>query len=369
MDLAALSASYGNFYAPTFYVYVDGGDLMRDHHIPVSQVEVDLKLQAAGHFNFTVVDTFSFKDHSFLTGDGQPVLKLLNFGARVEIRMGYGDRNGTRVVMRGMIAEVTANYPDGGSPELSVSGFDSLFPLLNGDHSQTWRTRYDSDAVTDVAARCGLALTAEPTDEEHPQIEQNHESDFQFILKLADRNYFKVYVEEDEQRSVLWFVPPNDLGDPVVTMAWGEGLLSFRPSANLAGQVGRAEVYAYDPKGAKKITGLTDREPLTDMEGKLRSAADLFQSMGGEEPVLRMRHPVFTQTEVTTRSLAALKEKEEEFLTGDCESIGLPDIRPDYNVELTKLGVPFSRIYYVEQATHRVDSNGYRTSFKVKQKT
>jgi phage protein D len=45
----------------------------------------------------------------------------------------------------------------------------------------------------------------------------------------------------------------------------------------------------------------------------------------------------------------------------------LPEIRPDRNVELDNLGVPFSKTYYVQEATHRIDTSGYRTRFKVKE--
>ena len=33
------------------------------------------------------------------------------------------------------------------------------------------------------------------------------------------------------------------------------------------------------------------------------------------------------------------------------------------------LGRRFSKVYYVEQATHHIDGNGYRTRFKVKETT
>jgi len=43
------------------------------------------------------------------------------------------------------------------------------------------------------------------------------------------------------------------------------------------------------------------------------------------------------------------------------------ELRPDRNVELDKLGLPFSKTYYIQQATHKIDSSGYRTRFKVKE--
>ena len=76
---------------------------------------------------------------------------------------------------------------------------------------------------------------------------------------------------------------------------------------------------------------------------------------------------MFTQAEADKRAKAALSERAKQFLTGEGETIGLPEIRPDRNVELANLGSPFSKIYYIQQATHKIDANGFRTRFKVKE--
>jgi phage protein D len=86
-----------------------------------------------------------------------------------------------------------------------------------------------------------------------------------------------------------------------------------------------------------------------------------------KRPTLRLRQPVFTQAEADKRAKAALNEKAKQFLTGEGEAIGLPELRPDRNVELANLGVPFSKTYYIQQATHKIDAGGYRTRFKVKE--
>ena len=86
-----------------------------------------------------------------------------------------------------------------------------------------------------------------------------------------------------------------------------------------------------------------------------------------KRPTLRLRQPVFTQAEADQRAKAALNERAKKFLTGEGETIGLPEIRPDRNVELAKLGAPFSKTYYIQQATHKIDTSGYRTRFKLKE--
>jgi phage protein D len=365
MELVTLSRSYGNFYAPAYAVRVGGQDLMRDLVVGVSQVEADLVLGGASRFTFAVTDCYSHKFHAFKTGRGSDLLQVLTFGAEVEICMGYGDAKSTPVAIKGMITEITTSFPEGGSPELAISGYDHGFALTVGKNSRTWSKATDSDAAHEIASFNNLDAIIETTTEKHSQIEQNQESDWEFLKKLADRNHFELYVDE---RKTLHFAKPNDKAGAVVKLVYGEGLLSFKPEANLAGQISKVEVYGWDKKNKKAIVGVAVAGEESGLTGT--SAGQHLNSFVRDpekRPTLRLRQPVFTQAEANQRAKAALSERAKKFLTGDGETIGLPELRPDRNVELTNLGVPFSKTYYIQQATHKIDSNGYRTRFKVKE--
>jgi uncharacterized protein len=367
MELATLSEKYDNFYAPAFAVKIGRADLTRDLLLAVSQVEVDLVLGGSARFTFTVVNSYSIKDHSFMTGRGRMALDILKFGAEVDICMGYGDAKTVPLMVSGMITEITTSFPESGTPELAISGYDHAFPMTVGKNARTWTKALDSDAAHEIASFHNLNGKIEATKERHPQIEQNQESDFEFLKKLADRNHFELFV--DEQRT-LHFRKPNDTASAVVRLAWGRGLLTFKPEANLAGQVSKVEVYGWDPKKKKKILGVARAGEESGKDSKGKSAGEQLKAFvkdPDKQPVLRLRQPVFTQAEAEKRANAALNERAKKFLTGDAEAIGLPDIRPDRNVQLDNLGVPFSKTYYVQQSTHKIDGNGYRTRFKVKE--
>ena len=366
MDLAALSSRDGGFYVPAFAVRVDGQLLMDDLGVAVSQVDVDLTLGAAGRFSFTVVDTYDQEKRTFLSAFRQPVLETLKFGSAVTIGVGYGDRARLAPIMSGMITEITTSFSEGGSPELAIAGYDYLFSMTLGKVSKSWTKASDSDVVSELASQNNLGTDIEPTREKHDQIEQNQESDFEFIKKLADRNHYEFYVDAQK---ILRFGPPRDKADGVVTLRWGEGLLSFKPEANLATQVAAVEVYGWDPQKKERILGRAEageesgHDPQRQSGGQ-RVAAALFK-----KPVLQIRQPVFTQSEAKARAKAILNDKAKQFLTGEAECIGLPDLRPDRNVTLDNLGDPFSKTYYIQQTTHKVDGSGYRTRVKVKETT
>lgn len=367
MELATLSKKYAEFYAPAFSIRVGADDLIRDALVAVSQVEAELVLGAASRFSFTVVNAYSIDKRAFYTGRGKNLLDLLNFGAVVDLCMGYGDARSMPRIVSGLITEMTTNFPESGTPELAIAGYDHSFPLTNGKNSRTWTKSRDSDAAHEIASFHNLDAKIEDTKEKHAQIEQNNESDFEFLKKLADRNHFELFV--DEQRT-LHFHKPSDKSDAVVRLAWGEGLLSFKPEANLAGQISKVEVYGWNPKTKEQIVGRAQAGEESGLDGKSKSAGDRLKKFikdPSKQPTLRLRQPVFTQAEANARAKAALNEKAKQFLTGDAEALGLPEIRPDRNVQLDNLGAQFSRVYYVQQATHKVDGNGYRTRFKVKE--
>jgi uncharacterized protein len=365
MELAALADKYYDFYAPSFAVRLGSSDLMRDLLLAVSQVEVDLMLGAASRFSFTLPDCYSHARHAFKTGSGADLLGLLSFGTQVDIYMGYGDASSTPIAVRGLITEISTNFPEGGSPEITVAGYDHGFALTIGKNSRTWSKARDSEAAQEIASFNNLSAIIETTAEKHAQIEQNQESDWEFLKKLADRNHFELFV--DEQRS-LHFARPNDKGSAVVRLVYGQGLLSFKPEANLAGQISRVEVYGWDPKNKKAIIGVASAGEESGLSGKSAGEfLNVFVRDSSKRPTLRLRQPVFTQSEANQRAKAALNERAKQFLTGEGESIGLPEVRPDRNIELAELGGPFSKTYYVQQATHKIDSNGYRTRFKVKE--
>ena len=363
MDLAAISAKQGAFYVPAFSVLIAGEDLLHKHLIAVSQVEADLVLSAAGRFSFTVVDAYSIEHHAFISGRGGPVLEILTFGAPVAIKMGYGDASALSTIITGTITEISTSFPETGYPELSIAGYDGAFPLTVGKNSRTWTQASDSDAVAEIARFHNLTGDIETTKEKFPQIEQKEEADLEFIKKLAERNHFEFYVREDTLR----FGKPRDKRDGAIRLSWGKGLLSFKPEANLAVQVAAVEVHGWHLHTKQPIVGRASAGDESGREARSKSAADLLLKPNYKRPVLKLRQPVFSQADADNRARAALNERAKQFLTGDAECIGSPDIRPDNNVTLDNLGVPFSKTYYVQQATHKVDSNGYRTRFKIKE--
>jgi phage protein D len=289
---------------------------------------------------------------------------LLKFGASVEVSMGYGDFSQLPTLITGIITEVTTGFAEGGAPELTVAGYDAMFPLTLGKKSRSWQNITDSAVVNKLAGEYGLATDIQNTQQTHPQIEQNQESDFDLLKKLAERNHFEFYVSTP---GTLHFGEANDKGDGVVTLLWGRTLLSFKPEANLAAQVSQVEVYGWDSQNKKAIVGKAVAGQESGRDPRRQSGGERIKAIVKNPPVLQVRQPVFTAAEAQRRAQAILDDHAKRFLTGEAETIGLPDLLPDCNITLGNLGDPFSKTYFIQETTHKMDSAGYRTRVKVKE--
>ncbi|MEU8816747.1 contractile injection system protein, VgrG/Pvc8 family [Actinoplanes sp. NPDC048796] len=370
MDLVALEERHGGFYVPTFTVKVGGEDMLRDLFLAVSSVSVDLKERKAGHFAFTVVNAFDWSTGQFAATrrrERVDLLELFAFGSTVEIALGYGDPSKLTPMLTGVITEITTDFGAGAAPELSISGYDDLYPLTVGKRSQHWENEPDSTAVRDiVAALPGVDADVRVTSPVKARVDQNNETDLAFIDKLAERNPSVTFYERDR---TLYFGPRRHDTTQGVELAWGRGLLSFRPAVNLARQISEVRVHGWSVADGRVITGRARRGDESGRDTRGRSGADRVFTALAADKVLNVRAAVRDQAEADARARAILDERARQFVEGEGESIGLPELRPDTNVTITGLGPAFSKPYYVSEATHRIDGGGYRTSFTIEEPT
>ncbi|MFC8130887.1 phage late control D family protein [Streptomyces sp. NPDC057302] len=368
MRLEQLDRRHDGFYVPAFAIRVGGKNVLQDLFLAVSAVSVDLKEKAAGHFTFTVTNAFDWEARQFLATRGRQrvdLLELFRFGSTVEISMGYGDRGGLRPMLTGLLTEITTDFGAGGTPELTVSGYDGLYPLTVGKASRHWEDKPDSTAVQDLASAAGIRADVRTTTPVMACIDQNNESEMAFILKLAERNGVTFY----ERDRTLYFGPRrNDLAD-VVELEWGRGLLGFSPEVSLTRQVSEVRVHGRSVTTGAAIVGKARRGQESGRDTRARSGGERIVTALGKDTVLNSRAAVRTQSEADARAKAILEERAQSFLTGSGESVGLPELLPDTNVAISGLGPAFSKTYYLGEATHRIDGGGYHTTFTVQETT
>lgn len=368
MNLLELEQKYDRFYVPAMHILAAGQDLRGELLLNISDVEVDLKEKTAGRFSFQITDAFDWEQRAFVghqDAGAIDLLELFAFGSPIEIFLGYGVTVKLALMLRGVVTELSTGFSEGETPILTVSGYDLLYPLTIGKNTHHWENFRDSDAVSDLVRPTGLRTDIRRTDPEKPRIDQSQQADLAFMNKLAERNGMTFYARDRQ----FYFGPRNNDQSEALTLDWGKGLLGFSPAGNLADQIETVEVHGWSAERGEAIVGRASRGDESGRDGTRQSGAERLASALNSRPAMRIRAAVHTQAEADARARAILEERAQQFVTGEGESIGLPEILPDTNIALQGLGASFSKTYYVKAATHRLDGSGYRTSFSVQETT
>ena len=356
------------FYAPAFSIQVQDKELLKNE-VEIFSVTVTSTLKGAADFSFTVnnpIDPGS-NDFRYLKE------KLFALQSEVTIKMGYGDRGKLKEICSGIITALDVSFPANGVSQLTIKGFDHSHKMMKSQHSATYgsdkRPVKYSDVVKAIAAKPEYGLGTSKivdTKEQHRQIKQHNQSDFDFIQnKLADEIGFEVFVRDND----LHFRPrANDSTDFVVELVWGQTLISFSPKLDTTKQVSGVEVRGWDPAKQKPISGKAQKGDEHGRDKKGKSGGDTVAA-AQKDAVKHIWKPVTTQKEADDLAKSVFDKIALGYLTGSAECLGLPDIVPGKNVKLSGLGATFSKMYYVEKVTHAISSSGYKTNFDVTENT
>lgn len=365
-EITALERDHQRFYAPAFQIRLNGKDLLTSELMEITTVQIDMSLEGFDQFSFTVNSSFDFARRSFMSKSGYDQLEeLFAFGNNVEILMGYGDVRSLTLLHRGLITSVKTSFPSSGLPQITVSGYDLSYCMKHEKKSRNWENRKDSEVASEIAGEYKLRPRVQDSRVVHPKTIQNQQTDQEFLKKLAERNGFEVFTFDKQ----MFFREPAQRESAVISLEWGKSLVSFSPEINISEQVTAVEVRGWNVATKQEIVGKANVGDELGRDSGQRSGGEYVQSACKEKKTLKMRFPVFSQQEANQKARSILKQRSELFVKGSGESIGLPEIRPDTNLELIGLGELFSDTYYVKQATHTISSSGYKTTFKIKDTT
>jgi phage protein D len=350
MSFEALSKKYANFDVPSYRISIDGVDILKKYLVKIANVTFEDAVDASHMFSFTVDDT---------------QLKWLDSGVFepskiVEIEMGYQNVLSSMIV--GEIVSFRPSFPTDGSPQIEISGYDLFYQFTRSSKNKTWKGKKDSEVVEEVLksgqVKHKLTYKIEPTQVVRPEIVQDGETDYAFMKKLAERNFFDFLIDKKN----IYFGPPKKNVQPVTTLQYGKSLLSFTSELNTANQVSEVHVRGWDPSAKKEIVGKAKSANPTDDNSGGAMMANLY---GKVEQRITDR-PVYSQQEADTLARALFNKLSVGLVRGNAECVGIPEIRAGETIILNGLGQRLSQKYFIEKSTHSMGDSGYRTTFSVR---
>ena len=187
-------------------------------------------------------------------GEDQPIdSHPFDIGKSLEIKLGARDQLTTTSLFKGQMVSQELNFGAGGV-ELMVRGYDRSHALIRARNVRTFQNQTTSDIVSKVLGEAGFSAQCDSTGDPHDFMQQDNETDWDFIWRLAERVGFEFVVQDTK----AYFRKPN--ADSPVELDWPQTLRSFSPRVTATQQAQQVTLGAFDPK-TKQAIGVTVSSP------------------------------------------------------------------------------------------------------------
>lgn len=338
-----------------------------DHYVALSAIlvngaELEPSLQRAirevrvvSYLRLPDVCTVSAVFEPAAAGHPQPIDKHpFDIGAEIEIKLGAREALTTTTLFKGNVVTLEPQFGPGGV-ELLVRGFDGSHVLMRSRHVRTFQNQTSSDIVQKVVEEAGLEVQCDSSGDPHDFMQQNNETDWDFIWRLAERIGFE-FIMEDEQAKFRKIT-----ADDAIELAWPTVLRTFSPRVTAVQQVNEVSLGAHDPKTKQAIdvTASSSNE-IAQIGVSRESVAGAFDTAS----IHIATEPVKSQSEGQSLAQALLDKLANGYVAAEGLTDGNPKIRAGAKVQVTGVGEKFSGLYRVATATHVMRGGGtYETRF------
>ncbi len=306
--------------------------------------------------------TIRIQDRDFKWIDSDEI----KIGTDIVVRFGYEKSKVLKVVFAGEVTAIEADLTGQRTATLVVRGYDAGHRLQMGRKTWTYLKQKDSEIAKKLAQEAGIDVgTVDNSEETHEYVIQNNQTNWDFLQERARRIGFECFVGRDRK-----FYFRKRVTEEVGKLTWGEELLSFRPRATGARQVGGVQVRGWDPGAKKEIVGKSKQAEHLPKIGFTNNGdggtggviAGALKAAMAE--MIVVDRPVHTQGMAQAMAQAVLNELSQDAVTADAVALGNPEVRAGTWAEVGDIGKRFSGKYYVTSATHTwsPDEN-YMTTF------
>lgn len=351
LPFEALQTLYGEFKAPVVRVTTGSNivTLLLAALAPVGftgfitdGVSITLNKDTASSATFNVINCYDSQKHKFKSS--------VKIGSKICILLGYGSV--MKTVFAGYVDSVNYEFSD--TPKMTVTAFDGVKLMMeSGTTERTWDdggmyVATITEIMTRYADICPLLPTGiVPTMKTHGMLKQNS-NDYDYIknilCKYCDRDFIvkggnSYLVSHDQQFGKL-----TELGP-------GRGLLSC------AVETGYMKVKA-------RVTG--DMLANVYAESSVSMGASYSSAMNKPTEISKQA-PLKTKSDCKTYADRLAFDEIQKVKTSRGTCVGIPDIVPGVGIGYRNVEADWDKgTYYVDTATHTLNSSGYTVSFTTK---
>lgn len=372
-----------DFRIPAFEVKVEDFNLPRNVVRDVVSVSYTDSLDKLDSCQFTL-NNWDAEKRSLKYSDSA----LFNPGKAIELYMGYHDRGGMTLMLRGQIIALAVDFPEGGQSTLQVRALNQLYKLHFKQENLVFQNKKDSEIAQEILEKIEQDQTRQRKQSGQPnfklelvnhkavQKEQpreyvwiNNKYPIVFLMERARQSGYDIYIEEektdDTWTTKLHFHPPEAQISAPYKLVAGKTLISFKPTLKTKDQVAKVTVRGWDPDKDKEIIGEATRDDL-GFRGlpNVKDLQAIDSALAGSEEVISL--PVENNKDAKDKAIAYLTDLEKDLITGSGSTVGLPELRAGRPIYIEGLGSRFSGRYIITSSTHTIGNSGYTTQFEAR---
>jgi uncharacterized protein involved in type VI secretion and phage assembly len=328
--------------APTYKVLVDGTELGQDDLNRLKEIRI------ANYLRLPDICTISaaYPDADAL--DNSP----FKVASSLEVKVGpSGDPHDTpKTVFWGTVATLEPGFGAGGIA-LSIRAFDRAHALMNGRKSRAFQNVTLTDIFSKLVGEAGLTADASGASVVHEYVQQDNETDWDFLWRLADREGLE-FVAEDKKA----ILRKPGAGD-TVDLEWPDTLREFTPRLTSVQQAESVTVRGWDRKTKQPLVGNAASPSSNGGIGVVRG------QVNPSGTVFVATEAVKEQDEATSLAQAVLDKVSLAYATAEGVALGNPDIKAGCSVNVSGIGNKFGGTYRVGHVEHILKAAGFETHF------
>lgn len=341
-----------------------GGQLDTRTGVHVLRLHVDKRLDCPDMFGV---------DYNLVVRSELTFVDSIKEGQEVQVKIGYGTTSDAKTVFTGEVSYVEPHFDTQGHSVLSISGYDRSHRLTRGTRSKTWDSpqseEFDYPGVSsEVVNRSGnldfsssdeLSLSVDGAEQQRfRHVPQYNMNDYTFIRSLGMDFGLKQETDAETGKQIKFRkVEPGDAKLTIVRDK-SEGTnphvakeIKFRLST--VKQVSRVEVRGWDPGTKKNIVGVSESTSMNfgGTTGPDATAKALYGGGQGRKIVIT-DHPVASKQEAEKVAQSVMDRLAMDFMTGEAEIEGDPELKPGDTIECKGFGTRFDGKYLVTACQH-----------------
>jgi uncharacterized protein involved in type VI secretion and phage assembly len=331
--------------APTYAVSVAGAPLDQEVLNQLKEIRVSSYL----HLPDVCVLQVAFPKAEGI--DSMP----FHIGDPLEVKLGSSEdeTDVPQTLFKGEIVTLEPEFGAGGCA-VSIRAYDRAHRLHRSRNTMAFQDMTSSDIVQKIVGAAGFSAKCDSSGDTHAFMQQDNETDWDFIWRLADRIGFEFIVEDRN----AYFRKPTPEGD--VELTWPDTLRSFRPRVTAVQQVSSVDLAAFDPKTKQAITGqATSPNQVAEIGFKRQ---DVMSALP-ESKIHIATEPVKMQGEANGIAQALLDKLANGYIAAEGVAPGNPKIKAGAKVKVGGIGSKFSGTYRIAYAAHVLKGAGYETHF------